>query len=46
MRQLLALTLCCLLIPTPVLADEASHRAAAERDDKVFSGKLVCGQKV
>ena len=31
MRQLLALTLCCLLIPTPVLADEASHRAAAER---------------
>lgn len=31
MRQLLALTLCCLLIPTPVPADEASHRAAAER---------------
>ena len=31
MRLLLALMLCCLLIPTPVLADEVSHRAAAER---------------
>ena len=31
MRQLLALTLCCLLIPSLALADEAAHRAAAER---------------
>ena len=31
MRQLLALTLCYLLIPSLALADEAAHRAAAER---------------